>query len=81
MHITCYAPYGGYFNSYLWVFVSSDNSNWYLMYSDWLSNTSPADLDLGIYPGMTIRYISVAGWYPDCFCCIAIDSITVVGGG
>ena len=81
VHITCYAPYGGYFNSYLWVFVSSDNSNWYLMYSNWLYNTSPADIDLGVYQGMTIRYISVAGWYPDSFCCIAIDSITVVGGG
>ena len=72
MYGYCTAGYAGH----LFVYVSSDASNWNLVSTPYVSQTSPYWIDCGTYQG-TFNYIAVTVEHPYEFTYIGIDSVRV----
>jgi hypothetical protein len=59
---------------HLYVYVSDDYSNWHLVNSLTLTNTSPTWIEVGSYAG-TFHYITVTSYYASSSTCVYIDSV------
>jgi len=62
-------------NSYIQVWVSSDNSNWNLQSAGYINQASPDWIDAGTYLGGQFRYIAVVVYYYGNF---YVDSLLII---